>query len=81
MPNEKIRLPSLEVHFGVGGCGRTVSTGGEIDWVAKGRVLNGLGWSKCRVVKGEGDNWEGGEKGGGKWEGEDREGGECGHTL
>ena len=26
--NEKIRLPPLEVHFGVGGCGRTDSAGG-----------------------------------------------------
>ena len=28
IPNEKIRLPPLEVHFGVGGCGRTDSAGG-----------------------------------------------------
>ena len=28
IPNEKIRLPPLEVHFGIGGCGRTVSAGG-----------------------------------------------------
>ena len=28
IPNEKIRLPPLEVHFGIGGCGRTVSVGG-----------------------------------------------------
>ena len=28
IPNEKNRLPPLEVHFGVGGCGRTVSAGG-----------------------------------------------------
>ena len=27
IPNEKIRLPPLEVHFGVGGCGRTDSAG------------------------------------------------------
>ena len=26
--NEKIRLPPLEVHFGVGGCGPTDSVGG-----------------------------------------------------
>ena len=28
IPNEKIRLLPLEVHFGVGGCGRTDSAGG-----------------------------------------------------
>ena len=28
IPNEKIRLPALEVPFGVGGCGRTDSAGG-----------------------------------------------------
>ena len=28
IPNEKIRLPPLEVHIGVGGCGRTDSAGG-----------------------------------------------------
>ena len=28
IPNEKIRLPPLEVHFGIGGCGRTVSAEG-----------------------------------------------------
>ena len=28
IPNEKIRLPPLEVHFEVGGCGRTDSAGG-----------------------------------------------------
>ena len=28
IPNEKIRLPSLEVHFGVGGCRRTDSAVG-----------------------------------------------------
>ena len=28
IPNEKIRLPPLEVHFGVGGCGRTNSEWG-----------------------------------------------------
>ena len=28
IPNEKIRLPSLEVNFGVGGCGHTDSAGG-----------------------------------------------------
>ena len=28
IPNEKIRLPPLEVHFGVGVCGRTDSAGG-----------------------------------------------------
>ena len=28
IPNEKIRLPPLKVHFGIGGCGRTVSAGG-----------------------------------------------------
>ena len=28
IPNEKNRLPPLEVHFGVGGCGRTDSAGG-----------------------------------------------------
>ena len=28
IPNEKIRLPPLEVHFEVGGCGHTDSTGG-----------------------------------------------------
>ena len=26
--SKKIRLPPLEVHFGVGGCGRTDSAGG-----------------------------------------------------
>ena len=30
IPNEKIRLPPLEVHFGVGGCGRTDSAGGLV---------------------------------------------------
>ena len=29
IPNEKIRLPPLEVHFGIGGCGRTVSARGN----------------------------------------------------
>ena len=29
IPNEKYRLPPLEVHFGVGGCGRTDSAGGD----------------------------------------------------
>ena len=29
IPNEKNRLPPLEVHFGVGGCGRTDSAGGD----------------------------------------------------
>ena len=33
-----------------------------------------------RVANGEGDQWEGGERGGGEWEGGDREGGESGHT-
>ena len=28
IPNENFRLPPLEVHFGVGGCGRTDSAGG-----------------------------------------------------
>ena len=28
IPNEKNRLPRLEVHFGVEGCGRTDSAGG-----------------------------------------------------
>ena len=28
IPNENIRLPPLEVHFGVGGCGRTDSAVG-----------------------------------------------------
>ena len=28
IPNENFRLPPLEVHFGIGGCGRTVSAGG-----------------------------------------------------
>ena len=27
IPNENFRLPPLEVHFGVGGCGRTDSAG------------------------------------------------------
>ena len=28
IPNEKIRLPLLEVHFGIGDCGRTDSAAG-----------------------------------------------------
>ena len=28
IPNENFRLPPLEVHFGIGGCGRTDSAGG-----------------------------------------------------
>ena len=30
IPNENIRLPPLEVHFWVGGCGRTDSAGGTV---------------------------------------------------
>ena len=38
IPNEKIRLPPLEVHFGIGGCGRTVSAGGAGQEYDKGRI-------------------------------------------
>ena len=38
IPNENFRLPPLEVHFGIGGCGRTDSAGG--------------GWSRIRCRKG-----------------------------
>ena len=40
IPNEKIRLPPLEVHFGIGGCGRTVSAGGLVKNKMKGGSLN-----------------------------------------
>ena len=38
IPNEKIRLPPLEVHFGVGGCGRTDSAGGAGQELDEGRI-------------------------------------------
>ena len=38
IPNEKIRLPPLEVHFGVGGCGHTDSAGGLVKYKMKGGV-------------------------------------------
>ena len=37
IPNEKIRLPPLEVHFRVGGCGRTDSAGGAGQEYDEGR--------------------------------------------
>ena len=40
IPNEKIRLPPLEVHFGIGGCGRTVSAGGAGKNKMSGGPLN-----------------------------------------
>ena len=38
IPNEKNRLPPLEVHFGIGGCGRTVSAGGAGQEKDEGRL-------------------------------------------
>ena len=40
IPNEKNRLPPLEVHFGVGGCGLTDSAGGLVENKMKGGVYN-----------------------------------------
>ena len=42
IPNEKIRLPPLEVHFGVGGCGRTDSAGGLVKNKVNGGFYNKL---------------------------------------
>ena len=39
IPNEKIRLPPLEVHFRVEGCGRTDSEGGLVKNKMKGGSL------------------------------------------
>ena len=39
IPNEKIRLPPLEVHFGVGGCGQNVIVGGLVKNKMKGSSL------------------------------------------
>ena len=38
VPNEKIRLPPLEVYFGVGGCGHTDGAGGLVKNKMKGGV-------------------------------------------
>ena len=46
IPNEKNRLPPLEVHFGVGGCGRTVSAGGA----GKNKMLGGPLNKKIRLL-------------------------------
>ena len=40
IPNEKIRLPPLEVHFGVRGCDRTDSEGWMIQDKMKGWVYS-----------------------------------------
>ena len=37
IPNEKIRLPPLEVHFGVGGCGQNEMVG----WPVKNKMKGG----------------------------------------
>ena len=39
IPNEKIRLPPLEVHFGVGGCGQNEMVGGLVKNMMKGGSL------------------------------------------
>ena len=38
IPNEKIRLPPLEVHFGVGGCGQNEMVGGFGQEYDEGRI-------------------------------------------
>ena len=40
IPNEKNRLPPLEVDFGVGGCGRTDSAGGGWSRIREGSIIN-----------------------------------------
>ena len=39
IPNKKIRLPPLEVDFGVGGCGRTDSAWGAGQELDEGRGI------------------------------------------
>ena len=46
IPNEKNRLPPLEVHFGVGGCGLTDSAGGLVENKMKGGIYNKPPYSK-----------------------------------
>ena len=40
IPNDNFRLPPLEAHFGVGGCGRTDSAGGLVKNKMKGGIYN-----------------------------------------